>query len=158
MEVEKLGTRSEIRIGNNGNAEVTLYKHWDGYPEAMIPMFKDFRKFADECVGTQKHWLSYPEDVAAMLIAFDYELQKKRKRTAKKEYKDYIYTRPDIRPMGQMDDFVEYVYDLDLGDSESRGKKWTLKIHEVHYDWQRDFTQESPRESRTTKIIETIKL
>ena len=107
-----MGTRCEIylRRWDDGYCEVVeLWKHWDGYPEHMFPFLRRFASFTSECVGDQRHWLTYPTDMAAMLIAFDYE--ERRLRGEK-------YLRPDVRPRGDIRD-AEYAYVVDLpGEAE----------------------------------------
>jgi len=105
---EKVGTRCEIylrRRWDEGYYEVVeLWKDWDGYPEHMLPFLRRFASFASECVGDQRHWLTYPTDMAAMLIAFDYEERRLRGDE---------YLRPDVRPRGDIRD-AEYAYVIDL--------------------------------------------
>lgn len=116
-----MGTRSEIWI-RDGSATVKLYKHWDGYPQFMIPYLKDFARFAAEGVGGQLHWLGYPEDVAALLIAYDYE---DAKRSGLGHY------RPDVRPKGGINDFIEYLYVIDLELDGFDEAAWRVKCHRV---------------------------
>jgi len=123
-----MGTRSEIWIKRVDREDwiVKLYKHWDGYPEYMMPYFKEFAEFASKAVGGQLHWLSYPEDVGALLIAFDYE-------DAKKLYSDgtIFYIRPDIRPKGYINDLIEYVYVIRISKSVDQKVIWTIKCYRV---------------------------
>jgi hypothetical protein len=113
-----MGTRCEIHLRGLG-AHVELWKHWDGYPEHMMPFFKEFVAWAKEKVENQTQWLLCPEDVAAYLIAFDYEKAKE----VREVYGLPIPLKPDIRPRGMIND-LEYVYIIDLGEV------WTIKCYE----------------------------
>ena len=105
-----MGTRSEIYVRNPDGETIELWKHFDGYPEYMVPFFKAFAKWARNLVGTATHWLTYSPDVAALLIAFDYDLHKQEQ---KKRGLPSEYARPDVRPRGGIED-AEYVWILEL--------------------------------------------
>jgi len=105
-----MGTRGEIYV-RNSNSVVELWRHFDTYAGYMEPYFRLFAKYAAWAVGSQRHWLTYPEDVAAMLIAFDYEvLLTQRTRLYTKEF---FEARPDLKPRGNINDF-EMVWILDV--------------------------------------------
>jgi len=107
-----MGTRGEFYVRNSSSI-IELWRHFDTYPEYMVPYLKAFAKYAAWCVGSQRHWLTYPEDVAAMLIAYDYELVLARQmRFAPK---GFFEGRPDLRPRGCIDDF-EKVWIIDIPD------------------------------------------
>jgi len=116
-----MGTRSEIyvrRKWDDGYFEVVeLWKHWDGYPEYMLPFFRRFARFARDCVKEQKHWLTYPPDIASLLIAFDWEEKKKEAKRMRKMGME-IYLKPDIRPRSDIQD-ARYAYILDLPQEEN---------------------------------------
>ena len=113
-----MGTRCEIHVRNE-ESHVELWKHWDGYPENMMPLLKEFATWVREKVEDQVHWLLYPEDVSAYLIAFDYEKVKEMRE----KHGLRIPPKPDIRPRGIIND-LKYVYVIDLG------KTWTVKCYE----------------------------
>ena len=98
-----MGTRGEIYV-RNPTSTVELWRHYDTYPDYMVPYFKLFAQYAAWCVGNQRHWLTYPEDVAAMLIAFDYEIHVGDM---------FGPSPPDMRPRGRINDF-EKVWILDI--------------------------------------------
>lgn len=117
-----MGTRSEIYIRDvrdSHSTTIELWKHWDSYESEMVPLFKEFAKFAVEAVAGQTHWLGYPQDVAAMLIAFAYTREIKNAG----QYKNHP-TRPDIRPRGDIND-LEYVWILDVPEWRLTGYKTT---------------------------------
>jgi hypothetical protein len=122
-----MGTRSEIVVWD-GNSIVTLYKHWDGYPDYMVPMLEDAARFAAYMALTQRHWLTYAEDVASYLILYHglVNLNQLRRR------RDRIGINPDIRPAGAISDYVEYVYILRVNpDSGGKVAHWILEIFSV---------------------------
>ena len=135
-----MGTRSEIWI-KKGDDVVKLYKHWDGYPQFMMPYLKEYAEFAARGVGDQLHWLSYPEDVAALLIAFDYEDLRRS---------ELGYYRPDIRPKGRINDFIEYVYVLELELRDLNEASWTVKCYKVKGLKEADAVGEGDLELRAT--------
>lgn len=40
-----MGTRALIIFVNNAKRQVVTYRHWDGYPEAVLPELKEFLKW-----------------------------------------------------------------------------------------------------------------
>jgi len=113
-----MGTRSEIYVRRKWDKSyfevVELWKHWDGYPEYILPYLRRFTGVAKECVKDQKHWLTYPRDIASPLIAFDYEQRKKECENLEDEVK---YLKPDIRPKSDIRD-AAYAYIIDLPKDE----------------------------------------
>jgi len=106
-----MGTRSEIYIRNLGDGiTVELWKHWDGYPDYMVPFFKDFAKWCAKMYKRQAHWLTYPGDVAAFLIAYDWRIHKEHQEEM--GY-DTTFAKPDVRPIAGIED-AEYLWILDL--------------------------------------------
>jgi len=96
---------------------IALWKHWDGYPEYMVPWFKDFATWCEDLFVEEFHWLTYPSSVGAFLIAYDWKIHK--------EHQEEMgfpktYARPDVRPRGIIED-AEYLWILDLP-----GPTWPL--------------------------------
>lgn len=89
-----MGTRSEIYVRNSQGC-VGLWKHYDGYPEYMVPMFKSFLLYAYREWRAQSHWLTYPEDLAALLIAWYYGVVKREARRLRSPFP----VNADIRPL-----------------------------------------------------------
>jgi hypothetical protein len=118
-----MGTRSEIVV-HDGCHMVVLFKHWDGYVDYMIPLFEGAARYAVELCGDHVHWLSYPEDVAAMLICYDGEEAKKYAREMG------THAKPDIRPVGAINDLIDYVYFIDVSGAV-RDRLWTVHAYEV---------------------------
>mgnify|MGYP000179699046 CR=1 FL=1 len=109
-----MGTRSEIYI-RNSMACVGLWKHWDGYPDYMVPMFKEFLKYAFKRWRGQAHWLTYPEDMAALLIAWYDRVSIRELRKIDKKFPINV----DIRPLFGVDGKkmicdAEYAWVIDL--------------------------------------------
>jgi hypothetical protein len=131
-----VGTRSEIYVRNH-EVTIELWKHWDGYPEYMVPYFKEFAKFARRTFRHAPHRLTYPEDVSALLIAFDYITCRKMYMEMRKQYRDthrFFSICSDIRPRGRIDDF-QMIWILDLPNTNESGV-WRL----IGYDtWDTDF-------------------
>ena len=115
-----MGTRSEIYVRDSDEC-IELWKHWDSYPKYMVPFFKEFAEFAKQVCGNETHWLAYPTDVAAILIAFDYD----RKRRENKFPIEYGYLKPNIMPRGKINDF-EYTWILTL-QTKHRKITWNIK-------------------------------
>jgi len=109
-----MGERAEIYILDE-NSGVELWCHWCGRKEEFLHAMDGFVNFAIDCVGDQLHWLNYPTDVAAMLIAYDYEEMK----ALQKRYR-WNKCRPDIRPRGNIWDFG-YIWIIKL-----EGKFWRV--------------------------------
>ena len=47
-----MGTRCQVQVveeaeNKDWEEKVTLYHHWDGYPDNMIPLFKKARDFME---------------------------------------------------------------------------------------------------------------
>ena len=93
-----MATHSEIYVRGE-YATIELWRHWASHKEYMVPYFKKFARFAGWAVGGNKYWLTRPGDVAAMLIAFDYEttLAENIRFTGKRHFMAQP-VRPDIRP------------------------------------------------------------
>jgi len=125
-----MGTRCEIYV-RDGISTIELWKHFDGYPEYMFEHFKSFAKFACKIYKNQEHRLTYADDVAALLIAFDYEYHKKLySKECKKDPSLRFFMAPDIRPRGSLED-ADYVYILDLTKQGSL-VKWRLLCFDIH--------------------------
>jgi hypothetical protein len=120
-----MGTRSETVIWD-GNSMIVLFKHWDGYPEHMIPIFHEVAKFAVYMAKDQLHWLNYSEEVASFIIAY-YGLLAKEERD-----KRNISLSPDFRPVGIIEDSVNYVYVLDVSKTVKE-RKWCIRVYDVEY-------------------------
>jgi hypothetical protein len=91
-------------------------------------------------VKDQLHWLLYPEDVAALLIAYDFvSFRRFWKKFYGDRYSVKANIKPDIRPRSFINDYIEYVYVLDVCENEYDGKNiiirdgviWKLKAFEV---------------------------
>jgi len=121
-----MGTRGEIYVRGSGTV-IELWRHWDAHKKYMVPYFKLFAKYASWSVGGQRHWLTYPEDVAAMLIAFDYEVALASRLCLDSEkLARFLGLRPDIRPRGDMNDF-EKVWILDLPEENQSDIFWRIR-------------------------------
>jgi hypothetical protein len=118
-----LGTRSEIYIRcKEDNDVIELFKHWDGYPEHVIPYLSRFAAWAKRMVKYQLLWLTYPEDVAALLIAYDFVSHRRLwKRFYGNNYSVKANVKPDIRPRGLINDLIRYVYVLDVCEYSKEG-------------------------------------
>ena len=137
-----MGTRCEIIIyETNDEGEVTdkveLWKHWDGYPDYVVEMIKEFGKFARKLARSQIHWLGYAQDVASMLIVYDYEDRKKFVEQLKPKDREFFlemgFLKPDVRPRGFMED-AEYVYALVIEKETEKKPKltWKLYIYDIY--------------------------
>jgi hypothetical protein len=145
-----MGTRSEIHI-RDLHTDVELWKHWDGYPEYMMELFREFAKWVYEIVGDQKHWLSYPEDVSAYLIAYYWEIDKRINEEFKRKGYKSAYVKPDIRPRGRINDF-EYLYIIEVGDV------WTIKCYKSENFELTDEERKLIREHREDEIKGLVKV
>jgi hypothetical protein len=115
-----MGTRSETVIWD-GHAMIVLFKHWDGYPEEMMPYFMEIFQFAKEMAKDQIHWLTYSEDVAAYIIGYDCI------RVREEVSKGMLScANVDFRPIGKIADCVEYVYIIDVTRAS-----WKIDCYEV---------------------------
>ena len=119
-----MGTRSEIYIRNSMGC-VGLWKHWDGYPDYMVPMFKEFLKYAFKRWKASMHWLTYPEDMAALLIAW---YDRKSVRELRKFGRDYPIN-VDIRVLFDVNgekiiQDAEYAWVLDLPEPLTADNVW----------------------------------
>ncbi|MCR6692370.1 MAG: hypothetical protein MRT15_08260 [archaeon YNP-LCB-003-016] len=147
-----MGTRSEIHIRDLSIGDVIeLWKHWDGYPKYMVPLFKEFAVWIRQMVKEQVHWLSYPEDVAAYLIAFEWEKTKEWIESLDEDERRFAYLKPDIRPRGRIND-VQYVYILDVGNT------WTLKGYRCEGLELSDEERKMIREGREDEIAHLRKV
>ena len=104
-----MGTRGEIYI-RSPSCTIELWRHFDSYAEYMVPYFKGFAAYAAWCASGQTHLLTYPEDLAAMVVAYDYECTLAAILSFDLKY---AVKRPDARPRGRIDDF-EWVWILDI--------------------------------------------
>jgi hypothetical protein len=118
-----MGTRSETVIWD-GNSMIVLFKHWDGYPDYMLEFFREVVEFACYMCKDQIHWLNYAEDVASYIIGYD--------GIVSKECRDkYGYSKNiDFRPIGNVTDYVEYVYVLDVSKAFREGR-WMISVYQV---------------------------
>jgi len=109
-----MGTRSEIYVRNSSGC-VGLWKHFDGYPDYMVPMFKEFLKYAFKRWRDQAHWLTYPEDLAALLISWSDQVRYRELKKISKGFPINIDIRPlfDVSGKKIIED-AEYVWILDL--------------------------------------------
>jgi hypothetical protein len=126
-----VGTRSEIYVRNH-EVTIELWKHFDSYPDYMIPFFKEFAKFARRTFRYSQYRLTYPEDVAALLIAFDHIVHRRMFIKMKKEFNDvhkFFSPCSDIRPRGNIEDF-DMVWILDLPDTNMDGS-WRIIGYKV---------------------------
>lgn len=109
-----MGTRSEIYIRNEIGC-IGLWKHWDGYPDYMFPMFQKFLKYAVREWKRNPFWLTYPEDMAGLLIAWNYMNDKRFLRKISKDSPINADIRPFIDVMGErLINDLEYIYILEL--------------------------------------------
>jgi hypothetical protein len=136
-----MGTRSEIYVRclkrENADARVIeLYKHHDGYPKYMIPYISRFATWARKMVKDQLHWLLYIEDVSALLIAYDFMNTKRHwKRIYGNMYGVKANIKPDIIPRGSTDDFIDYVYVLDVCEYEKEPVENESKPDRMEDKW-----------------------
>lgn len=154
-----MGTRCEIWLrqkydGKNEPAVVDLWKHWDGYPEAMIPLFENFVKFVAGEIGDQGFWLCDPIDAATWLIVFDY-LENVKERKKLEDGCDYslgIKASPDIRPRGEIRD-AEWTWILDLPNN-TKDAKLIVKGYNIEgMDKRiRNGTEEEPEEFKEIPV------
>jgi hypothetical protein len=139
-----MGTRSEIYVrcleSENANGRVIeLYKHHDGHPKYMIPHISRFATWARRMVKDQLHWLLYPEDVASLLIAYDFMIAKRHwRRVYGNTYGVKANIKPDIRPRGSINDYIDYAYVIDVCEELKKELAkdmwvvtWRLKAFEV---------------------------
>lgn len=125
-----MGTRGEIYV-RGSNSVIELWRHYDTYRKYMEPYFRLFARYAAWAVGSQRHWLTYPEDVAAMLIAFDYEVTLASRLPTSSL--DLFECRPDLRPRGNIEDF-EKVWILDVEDVDEAGNiVWRVRGFDYKY-------------------------
>jgi hypothetical protein len=104
-----MGTRAIIKIeGYNGGC---VYKHWDGYPEGMVPWLEDFNKDF-----TEKRGNDHPYKLA-QLVRSSVRLGEKH------GLDDNNYTGWGIYPIG-VDMGQEYEYTL-MNDG-------SVKVHDVY--------------------------
>ena len=63
-----MGTRSNIHFNGWGETQANVYRHWDGYPEAVLP---DLRRFF-ETIESQTSDTRYndPTYLAAKFVVF----------------------------------------------------------------------------------------
>jgi len=106
-----MGTRCDIILLGSG-CTCRLWKHWDGYPDYMIPFLKGFVKFARGMVGRERYWLTYPEKMGSLLIVHDYIFRNEEFKEWG-EAREYGLLCPDIRPREEIRD-AEYAWVLVL--------------------------------------------
>jgi hypothetical protein len=122
-----MGTRSEIVLWDGGlERPLVLYKHWDGYPEFMIPHIRRALRLAAWMAADHRHWLGYAENAAAYLILYDGLWHIHRKRMWKRAQGWEVPCNVDIRPCGGIADLVEYVYVIRLSP-----ERWDVEVFEV---------------------------
>ncbi|WP_288005918.1 hypothetical protein [Thermofilum sp.] len=150
-----MGTRSEIVVWD-GHTMVTLYKHWDGYPDYMVPFLKDAANFAAYMANKQRHWLTYAEDVASYLILFHglvniYQLRGLHSPTG---------INTDIRPASGTADLVNYVYMLHVNPTNQDSPEhnallyWLLEVFSIQ---EKDVFWNLSREERDKAYLEHLR-
>jgi hypothetical protein len=60
-------TRS-VTVVTDGEKDMVLYKHYDGYPDEVLNAMKKARCFMERYGPDFKHFMGYAEDVAAAII------------------------------------------------------------------------------------------
>lgn len=88
--------------------EVLLYRHWDGYPESIIPFLKDFFRIAR--FGYDTH-LNNAEQISHALIIYGYKVGVR------------------VEPSAKIHRDIEYYYEVVVSNS-----KIELKIYKVSFD------------------------
>ena len=63
-----MSTRCNVHFTDNGDVEANVYKHCDGYPDAMLPTLEKF--FADVEAQTRDTRFSDPSYLAAKYIVW----------------------------------------------------------------------------------------
>ncbi|MCI4407814.1 MAG: hypothetical protein JHC26_01890 [Thermofilum sp.] len=148
-----MGTRSEIVIWDNHTA-ITLYKHWDGYPDYMVPFLKDAALFAAYMAGSQRHWLTYAEDVASYIIFYHGLVSIYQSRKSRIS----VGINTDVRPAGDIADLTEYVYILRVNPNtqspENDTLYWLLEVFSVE---NKDAFWDMDREKRDKAYLEYLK-
>ena len=163
-----MATRCLIVV-DDGEDYVVLYKHWDGNPDTIVSLLKEFAQWYTEKVsnshGYFPHFLYQAEDVAGALIFFnyvkEYELYEKLNKL------DYMRPSPDIRPTNISKNdalsnkdcvWEDYVYHLNL----NRDLTWIVKIYskvaklKYMYDILIDLKENLPEEK--IKLLERAKV
>ena len=99
-----MSTRCQVQIKFEGNHEndVTLYHHWDGYPENMIPLL--IRAYGMGKAGIIRDYLIYNDDLSKM----------------GKHYLSSLYSPAKA---------VNYVVAADPGGYEIESMNGSLKLH-----------------------------
>jgi len=123
-----MGTRCEIVVANRDYGMVVLYKHWDGYPDTILGILRDAGDLMAWMAKDQTHWLTYPTDVASFIIFYDGLLT--LDETNRVGYKYSFPFHIDIRPIGGLADYIEYLYVVDLGGG--RNLEWEVTVYDVH--------------------------
>jgi len=146
-----MGTRSEIYVRNSW-ACVGLWKHWDGYPDYMVPMFKAFLRYAVKRWSSAPHWLTYPENMAALLISWYDRVSLARLRRMSKDYPVNVDIRPlfDVKGEKMICD-AEYAWVLDLPEPitmERFGERPSALVYRIRGYELKDFNGLSPDEVR----------
>lgn len=126
-----MGTRCEIVLRDEEGTVVVLYKHWDGYPEYIVPLIEEAGNLMAWMARDQTHWLTYPEDVAAALIFYE-GLVTLVETSRTGTLGTYAY-HVDLEPIGRLADCIDYLYVIEL--DEGNRLEWDLKIYDVRPDF-----------------------
>lgn len=126
-----MGTRCNIIVMNPAEprALVELWKHYDGYPEFIIPLIREALRYAlyDVRGGRHYHMLASPNLVAAWLIIYSYmEDEWRWMVTSGPDFREKYPFWPDLRPRGWILD-AEYTYFLLLPE----GELWPEEVEEA---------------------------
>lgn len=129
-----MGTRS-ITVITDQVISVVLYKHWDGYPDAMLSYFKNARCFMERYEdGYLPHFMEYPEDVAAAIIVSAWKGPRgKEARLRPPDFRPVFgfnspISNEIITELGRKHD-AEYVYVIDLREG---AKAWQVNVFELN--------------------------
>lgn len=124
-----MGTRCNILVVDKFDRKIVLYKHWDGYPEGILPYIVRTLEYLKKYAYNQIHWWHYADVVAGMLIAVDWDITKEYYEILK-HYWDGN-TKVDIRPVDEIYGDIEFLYVVDVGE-EGKGE-WNVKILTMPY-------------------------
>ena len=112
-----MGTRCEIYVRNTDEC-IGLWRHFDGYPDYMMPMLTEFVRDMYEKWKEQAHWMTYPHSVASLLVAWSYMDKLKYYEELKAEFpaSPDTYILFDVLGQKVLVD-CEYVYILNIPDT-----------------------------------------
>ena len=124
-----MSTRSIIKFCYDDTDHISVYKHWDGYPESTVPLIQEFLKWN----GSRNGDLSYT------VANFCYWFKSNRDNPSLDGDDDNHHTGLGILSSGDVNPNVgeEFVYTVDLGKSQSikenfgtKGMEWNFHDYE----------------------------